>query len=66
MEPWFSLILAETTSFGRAKVQLFGRARFHTCNFGLDQTEKSESPDQTRQVWKGSKCISLIKATTHP
>lgn len=26
---------------------------FHTCNFGLDQTEKSKGPYQMRYVWKG-------------
>lgn len=25
---------------------------FHTCNFGLDETEMSDSSDQTRWVWK--------------
>lgn len=28
------------------------RGRFHTCRFGLDQTEKSDGPEETGQEWK--------------
>ncbi len=67
-EPWFTWKRTEFWLFRRTVVCLFGPTivrtmvwrSVHICNFGLDQTEKSESLDLTRQVWKHPKCLLTV------
>ncbi len=51
--------------YGPTIVQTMVWRSVHTCDFGSDQTKKSESPNQTRQVWKHPELlVVLIQALT--